>query len=302
MSHAFREYRADFGRTRGLGIAVKSDRLYCSGDDAVIVTGLEPGAELPKSLGIEVGDFLVAVNGVRCVGRLHGKPTTTKMVAMLVKTARAPRVLTFRRYASALPPSTRKVTARQAKDVAYGVKTGVFSAMKDTASRPRAARRSEEAAEEDEDVAPATPTRGAPPRSARRLAVPPSAVLAPALRSASPMREEAAATPSLKPSLVVLMALAAFLRLLPLLSAEEGPAAAIVGGAPHRGQVALAVAAAACAFLFLGDSLRGRAAEGWAALPFRIAASLWCASAVWTGEYQCAGEAAAAMLCAILIG
>lgn len=273
-NHEYTEYRADFGRRRGLGIAVKSDRLHCSGNDAVVVTGLETDAEL---LGIEVGDFLVAVNEVRCVGRLHGKPTTTKMVAMLVKTARTPRILTFRRYASAPPPSARKVTA-QAKDIADGVNTGVFSAMK------------EEAAEEDDGVAPTTPAPSTSPRL----------VHAPAPRAASLRVEDTAEQPSLKPSLIVLMALAAYLRLLPLLSADEGAAAAIVGSAPHRGQLALATAAAACAFVFLGD--RGRATEGWAALPFRIAASLWAAGAVWCGEKQFAVEAAAAMLCGITVG
>ena len=303
------EYEANFGSTRELGISVKTGVLHDSDDAAVVVTGV--AMDLPRSLGIEVGDFLVAVNGVRCVGMLFGNKTSPKLVAKLVKTANAPRVLRFRRYESVAPEPERPPTAREARSeeaaVRAGVKTGVFSAVRlAPAGRTRGAGAAAANALADVPEPMPMPT---PPRSSRRRRLPQSAAAAIAespLPSPSPSPLPLPSSPraatafaavavaagagpsralSLKPSLLMLMVLASFVRALPSLAKPGVGGIALLCASPSWTRVALSVAV----LLFLATL---RCERDRVTLLFRIAASLWLASGVYFGVAQYVAEGA----------
>ena len=295
------EYEANFGSTRELGISVKTGVLHDSDDAAVVVTGV--AMDLPRSLGIEVGDFLVAVNGVRCVGMLFGNKTSPKLVAKLVKTANAPRVLRFRRYESVAPEPERPPTAREARSeeaaVRAGVKTGVFSAVRlAPAGRTRGAGAAAANALADVPEPMPMPT---PPRSSRRRRLPQSAAAAiaesplPSLSSPRAATAFAAVTVaagagpsralSLKPSLLMLMVLASFVRALPSLAKPGVGGIALLCASPSWTRVALSVAV----LLFLATL---RCERDRVTLLFRIAASLWLASGVYFGVAQYVAEGA----------
>ena len=295
------EYEANFGSTRELGISVKTGVLHDSDDAAVVVTGV--AMDLPRSLGIEVGDFLVAVNGVRCVGMLFGNKTSPKLVAKLVKTANAPRVLRFRRYESVAPEPERPPTAREARSeeaaVRAGVKTGVFSAVRlAPAGRTRGAGAAAANALADVPEPMPMPT---PPRSSRRRRLPQSAAAAIAESPLPSLSSPRAATAfaavavaagagpsralSLKPSLLMLMVLASFVRALPSLAKPGVGGIALLCASPSWTRVALSVAV----LLFLATL---RCERDRVTLLFRIAASLWLASGVYFGVAQYVAEGA----------